>query len=356
MADPLSTDSLARTLKRRGVALNTLHAVFSTAIWDRSRRSYIARREEYALKLVVELGGIRAPDLQVILKLTQPTSWRVIKALVVSKQIRVVANYQDHVNGRPARWLQPTGTPRLSEDRRRELIETAELILQYQPLWEAERIRAAATTTPEPPVIGAESQPELPTTQDVAPLPIRHIASAAPEVTAPELTNSARIPHTSPANSSVEVRPVQLPPPLQLIPGAESPPVFRVAESEVVPSIVPLANGISDESAASFPWTGWRLVIASVLCVDLGLVLVGYIGPRGTLAVFGVLAVAWLVYSESDAGEWTRYDQTWRYGSFEHAFRRRQIGQAICWLVLIVAVVGTVLWDRISDLLRAIVP
>jgi hypothetical protein len=98
-------------------------------------------RELRICKLVAMLGGIRVPDLVWVSALTQPTLWRLVQELQARGVVRVVTTYRDRMPGRRAAWLQPPGSSDLDDDRRAVLIETAQLIREYIPLWQAEQGR-----------------------------------------------------------------------------------------------------------------------------------------------------------------------------------------------------------------------
>ena len=48
--------------------------------------------------------------------------------------------YRDRVAGARATWLQPPGSPDLSDAQRAKLIETAALIKEYERAWSLEQV------------------------------------------------------------------------------------------------------------------------------------------------------------------------------------------------------------------------
>lgn len=144
MPNEPTAEDLRRQLKRRGVRLNTLHAAFRIPYLDERKRHYFRDRDERIVKLVTMLGGIRTPDLKRFTGLTQPTTWRLVEHLRVSRVLRVEQSYRDHVAGARARWIQPARSVDLSDAQRAALIETALLIRDYRRLWEREQEEAYA--------------------------------------------------------------------------------------------------------------------------------------------------------------------------------------------------------------------
>src|ERR671933_1205840 len=140
MAHPPTVSTLQNQLKRRGVRLNTLHATLRIAELEGARRR--KEREQRICKFVDMLGGVRMPDLVAISGLTQPTLWRLLAGLRGAGRLRMVSSYNDRTPGRRATWLQPLDSPDLDDDRRAALVETAQLIKAYIPLWQAEQARA----------------------------------------------------------------------------------------------------------------------------------------------------------------------------------------------------------------------
>jgi hypothetical protein len=139
MPDQPTAEDLRRQLRRRGVHLNTLHAAMRIGYLDERKRQYYREREQRIVKLVTMLGGLRAPDLHRIIGLTQPTIWRIVERLRVTGALRVDTTYRDHVPGRRAAWLQPPGSPDLSDEQRATLMDTMEYIRSYLPLWQIEQ-------------------------------------------------------------------------------------------------------------------------------------------------------------------------------------------------------------------------
>jgi hypothetical protein len=131
--------TLQRKLKRRGVRLNTLHATLRIAELEGKHR--VKERGQRICKFVAMLGGVREPDLVPIAGLTQPTLWRLVQDLKRAGALRVVTTYRDYVPGRRATWLQPPGSPDLDDDQRAALVEMAQMIRAYVPLWQAEQAR-----------------------------------------------------------------------------------------------------------------------------------------------------------------------------------------------------------------------
>ena len=141
---PLPTaDDLRRQLKRRGVRLNTLHAALRIPSLDERKRTYYREREQRIVKLVEMLGGLRRRDLQSIIVTPQPTVWRIVERLRNTGALRVVTTYRDGAPGARAAWLQPAGSADIPDERRAVLLETAELIRAYAPLWGMEEFVAA---------------------------------------------------------------------------------------------------------------------------------------------------------------------------------------------------------------------
>ena len=143
-APPLpAADDLRRRLKRRGVRLNTLHAALRIPSLDERKRTYHREREQRIVKLVEMLGGLRRRDLQSIIVTPQPTVWRIVERLRSTGALRVVTTYRDGAPGARAAWLQPPGSADIRDERRAVLLETAELIRAYAPLWGMEQSMAA---------------------------------------------------------------------------------------------------------------------------------------------------------------------------------------------------------------------
>jgi hypothetical protein len=207
-----TADDLRREIKRRGVHLNTLHALLRLNELDPGKRQYRKEREGRILKFVAMLGGIREPDLVAISRLTQPTLWRLVEHWRTSRSIRVVADYNDHVPGRRAKWLQPLESADLPDGRRAYLVETAALIKVYIPLWEDEQTEAAV------------QEPE-PILEQPAPLP-------APTVVAPVEAPAPAAPVPAPDPSPIV--PVEVEPPAAMVPPV---PVQPVREPVVAPVI-----------------------------------------------------------------------------------------------------------------------
>ena len=142
MPDQPTAEDVRRQLRRRRVHLNTLHAAMRIPYLDERKRHYYRDREQRIVKLVTMLGGMRAPDLQPIVGLTQPTLWRIVERLRVTGALRVDTTYRDHVPGRRAAWLQPVGSADLSDEQRATLMDTADYIRAYLPLWQIEQAQA----------------------------------------------------------------------------------------------------------------------------------------------------------------------------------------------------------------------
>jgi DNA-binding MarR family transcriptional regulator len=138
MPNEPTADDFRRLLKRRGVKFNTLHAALRVAYLDEQKRHYFRERDERIITFISMIGGIRAPDLRRIVGLTQPTLWRLVERLRLAGVLRVEHSYHDHIVGARARWIQPVGSVDLSDAQRAALIETAQLIRDYKPLWEME--------------------------------------------------------------------------------------------------------------------------------------------------------------------------------------------------------------------------
>ena len=192
MHNHLTADELRRQLKRRGVHLNTLHALLRIASLDPRRPDFRKERDTRIRKFIVMLEGIREPDLVAIARVPQPTVWRIVEGLRTSGAVRVVADYTDRSIARRAKWLQPPGSPDIPDARRAELVETAELIKSYLPLWVAEHAAAQAAKV-------APAAPEPPP----PPLPIRQ-AQAVPRPEVPDptirhLKNDDQLPPPVPA-------------------------------------------------------------------------------------------------------------------------------------------------------------
>ena len=138
MPNELTADDFRRLLKRRGVKLNTLHAALRVPYLDERKRHYFRERDERIIKFISMIGGVRTPDLRRIVGLTQPTTWRLVERLRLAGVLRVEHGYHDHIAGARARWIQPVGSADLSDAQRAALIETAQLIRDYLPVWEME--------------------------------------------------------------------------------------------------------------------------------------------------------------------------------------------------------------------------
>jgi sugar phosphate isomerase/epimerase len=142
MPIPPTADDLRRHLKRRGVRLNTLHAALRIPSLDERKRTYHREREQRIVKLVEMLGGLRRRDLQSIIFTPQPTVWRIVERLRSAGALRVVTTYRDGAPGARAAWLQPPRSADIPDERRAELLETAELIKEYVRLWGMEEALA----------------------------------------------------------------------------------------------------------------------------------------------------------------------------------------------------------------------
>ncbi len=142
MPKPPTADDLRRQLKRRGVRLNTLHAALRIPSLDERKRTYHREREQRIVKLVEMLGGLRRRDLQSIIFTPQPTVWRIVERLRSAGALRVVTTYRDGAPGARAAWLQPPRSADIPDERRAELLETAELIKEYLRLWGMEEALA----------------------------------------------------------------------------------------------------------------------------------------------------------------------------------------------------------------------
>ena len=226
-----TADDLRREIKRRGVHLNTLHALLRLNELDPGKRQYRKEREGRILKFVAMLGGIREPDLVAISRLTQPTLWRLVEHWRTSGSIRVVANYNDHVPGRRAKWLQPPDSADLPNGRRAYLVETAALIKSYIPLWVDEQTEAAAQE-PEP----VPEQPALPPPITVAPVTIKAPPPAVP------------VPQPEPP----PVVPVPVEPPPAVVPPVPVQPVRQPVPTPVIRLIGPSIMRLPVEP--HYPW------------------------------------------------------------------------------------------------------
>lgn len=124
------------------VRVNTLHAALRIPSLDERKRTYHRDREQRIIKLVEMLGGLRARDLRSIIFTPQPTVWRIVERLRSAGALRVVTTYRDGVAGARAAWLQPPGSPDIPDNRRAELLETADLIRVYREAWGMEEFLA----------------------------------------------------------------------------------------------------------------------------------------------------------------------------------------------------------------------
>jgi hypothetical protein len=124
------------------VRLNTLHAALRIPSLDERKRTYHREREQRIVKLVEMLGGLRRRDLQSIIFTPQPTVWRIVERLRSAGALRVVTTYRDGAPGARAAWLQPPRSADIPDERRAELLETAELIKEYVRLWGMEEALA----------------------------------------------------------------------------------------------------------------------------------------------------------------------------------------------------------------------
>lgn len=233
MLDKSIPEDLRRQLKRRGVHLNTLHATLRIVSLDPAGKHYQKNREERLLKFVAMLGGIREPDLVTISRLTQPTLWRLVQRWQSSGAIRVVADYNDRVAGRRAKWLQPAESADLPDERRAYLIETAALIKTYIPLWDAEQAEAAQ----EPPPAPAQPTPlPQPRSNDpILPPVLQRPALLPPPITVPPARS---MPPGAPAPPPPPVTPIEasLPaivPPVAVSPATEPAPVIRLTRPPI---------------------------------------------------------------------------------------------------------------------------
>lgn len=246
-------EDLRRQIKRRGVHLNTLHALLRLDELDTSKRTYPTEREQRVLKFVAMLGGIREPDLVAIARLSQPTVWRLVEGLRASGAIRVVTDYNDHVVGRRAKWLQPPESAELPDGRRAYLVETAGLIKAYIQLWASEQAKAAQENAPAQPL-------PQPAPRAVAPITVRPPAAAiprpAPPPVAPVEISVAAVPETpTPYQAPAQPRPqplAPLSPPWQLPSHSQYLPPQTFAQRAPAPPAGPIYVSPSYPLASPF--------------------------------------------------------------------------------------------------------
>lgn len=291
-----SIDELRRQLKRRSVHLNTLHALLRLDELETQKKTYRKEREQRVLKLVAMLGGIREPDLVAISRLSQPTLWRLVEGWNRSGAIRVITDYNDHVVGRRAKWLQPPESAEIPDGRRTELVKTAALIKAYIPLWdteqaEAAQVKASAQLVSQPApraVAPITTLPPAPVTPRPAPPPVAPIEILLPVAAVPETPT----PYQAPAQPRPQPLAPPSPlwqPPSRLLPrqAVSAPPVGPIYVRPSYPLASPFGPPFTGPDAPVQPRFPWWYTFK----LGLGALLLS--GVLALVLRFGVTVAEW---------------------------------------------------------------